>query len=89
MYNLSDLFEPYLDVEMDVLIEETRFAVTRDTKQTMTGSVIGKRNKRSNFSSHLFRPRGWLTLCFAKFGWLTSFLTILACELGPAKGLRP
>ena len=38
--------KPFLDVETDVLIEETFYAVTRDAKETMSAYVTRKVNKR-------------------------------------------
>ena len=45
--------KPYLDVELDVLIEETLYAVTKDNKETMTSYVSRKMNKKREMQQAL------------------------------------
>ena len=45
--------KPYLDVELDVVIEETLFVVTKDAKESMQSYVTRKINKRRELTSAL------------------------------------
>ena len=59
--------KPYLDVEVDVLIEETLFTVTKDSKETMNSYVSRKLNKKRELSAALGQETAECSQCkFAK-----------------------
>ncbi len=49
--------KPYLDVELDVLIEETIYALTKDSKEAMASYVTRKANKRIEMCNALGKDK--------------------------------
>ena len=45
------MLKPYLDVELEALIEETIFTVHKESKESMTSYITRKINKRRDLCS--------------------------------------
>ena len=59
--------KPYLDVENEVLIEETLFMVTRDNHESMSNYVTRKINKRRELDAALGKQKIECTFCSKSF----------------------
>ena len=57
------LLKPYLEAESDVMIEETIFAVVKDSKETMAQYVTRKVNKHRELLASLGQQKTECSVC--------------------------